>query len=93
MASSECFLTEEQREMLAQSAEVLSTSPLSPSKLMSEHFVKAPVGGKAVNAGIGSRHVRRTHSGKLGRAKKGNCLLVNYFSCSLYFGYMSGLGS
>ncbi|KAK1359634.1 putative initiation factor eIF-4 gamma, MA3, Armadillo-type fold protein [Heracleum sosnowskyi] len=73
MASSECFLTEEQREMLkiaAQSAEVLSTSPLSPSKLMSEHFVKATGGGKAGNAGNGSRHVRRTHSGKLGRAKK-----------------------
>ncbi|KAL1812408.1 hypothetical protein ACET3Z_022473 [Daucus carota] len=73
MASSECFLTEEQREMLkiaAQSAEVLSTSPLSPSKLVSEHFVKAPVGGKAGNPGVGSRHFRKTHSGKLGRAKK-----------------------
>lgn len=89
MASSECFLTEEQREMLAQSAEVLSTSPLSPSKLMSEHFVKATAGGKAVNAGNGPRHVRKTHSGKLGRAKKGNCLFVNCFCCLLYFSYMS----
>ena len=61
-------------KIAAQSAEVLSTSPLSPSKLVSEHFVKAPVGGKAGNPGVGSRHFRKTHSGKLGRAKKGNCL-------------------
>lgn len=86
MASSQCFLTEEQREMLkvaAQSAEVLSTSPLSPSKLMSQPFVKAPVGGKNVNAGIGSRHVRRTHSGKLGRAKKGNCYMYCLIICCI----------
>lgn len=89
MASSEGFLTEDQREMLktaAQNAEVmsslsLSTSPKSPgpkspsqtSFLLSEHHhVKAPGGGKSASAGgLAVRHVRRTHSGKLIRVKKG----------------------
>lgn len=71
MASSEGFLTEEQRETLkvaSQSVDILSSSPKSPSALMSEHQAKSPKGGMP---GINVRHVRRTHSGKLGRAKKG----------------------
>ncbi|CAK9172597.1 unnamed protein product [Ilex paraguariensis] len=78
MASSEGFLTEEQRKLLkvaTQNAEVLSsspksTTPKSPSSLFSEHHIKAPAGGKAPNAGIAVRHVRRSHSGKYIRVKK-----------------------
>lgn len=75
MASSEGFLTDGQREMLkiaCQNAENLSSSPKSPSSLLSEHHhIKAPTGGKAQTAGIAVRHVRRSHSGKYGRVKKG----------------------
>lgn len=84
MASGEGFLTKEQREMLnvaPPNVEVLSSSPKSPtlkspgtkssSVLLSEHHVKAPGGGRASTAGIAVRHVRRTHSGKHIRVKKG----------------------
>lgn len=74
MASSEGFLTNEQRETLkvaCQNVEILSSSPKSPTSFLSEHHVKAPAGGKAPTAGIAVRHVRRTHSGKLVRVKKG----------------------
>lgn len=80
MASNEGFLTDEQREVFkiaTQNAESLSSSPKSPPSLLSEHLVKVPVGGKATTAGIAVRHVRRTHSGKLVRVKKGE--LFNYF--------------
>ncbi|XP_019160787.1 PREDICTED: uncharacterized protein LOC109157349 [Ipomoea nil] len=83
MASGEGFLTDEQREILkiaTQNVEVLSSSPKSPtlrsprpkspSALLSEHHVKAPLGGKASTAGIAMRHVRRTHSGKHIKIKK-----------------------
>ncbi|KAM7471479.1 hypothetical protein LguiA_009662 [Lonicera macranthoides] len=79
MASSEGFLTDEQRETLkiaTQSADVLSSSPKSPTtlksprSLFSEHHVKAPASGKASTAGIAVRHVRRSHSGKFIRVKK-----------------------
>ncbi|KAJ0790170.1 putative programmed cell death protein [Helianthus annuus] len=69
----EGFLTDEQREVLkiaTQSTEILSSSPKSPSWLMSEQSIKAPAGERAPNGGIAVRHTRRTHSGKLGRAKK-----------------------
>jgi hypothetical protein len=77
MASNEGFLTNEQREMLkiaSQNVESLSSSPKSPTSLLSEYCIKAPAAGggsKAANAGIAVKHVRRSHSGKLGRAKKG----------------------
>lgn len=74
MASNEGFLTDEQRETLkiaSQNAEVLSSSPKSPRSLLSEHPLKVPVSGKATNAGIAVRHVRRSHSGKFIRVKKG----------------------
>ncbi|KAJ1413251.1 MIF4G-like domain superfamily [Sesbania bispinosa] len=73
MASGEGFLTDGQREMLkiaSQNAENLSSSPKSPSSLLSEHHIKAPAGGKAHTAGIAVRHVRRSHSGKFVRVKK-----------------------
>ncbi|XP_027335580.1 uncharacterized protein LOC113849693 isoform X1 [Abrus precatorius] len=73
MASSEGFLTDGQREMLkiaSQNAENLSSSPKSPSSLLSDHHVKAPPGGRAQTAGIAVRHVRRSHSGKFVRVKK-----------------------
>ncbi|WOK96587.1 hypothetical protein Cni_G05294 [Canna indica] len=66
----EGFLTEEQRETLriaAQNAEVLSSSPRSPTK-MALPEIQTKGGGKAHAAG--GRHVRRTHSGKLVRVKK-----------------------
>ena len=78
MASGEGFLTEEQREMLkiaTQNAEILSSSlnsptPKSPSP--KEHYVKALGGGRASAAGGAPvRHVRRSHSGKYIRVKKG----------------------
>lgn len=80
MATGEGFLTGEQRKMLkiaSQNAENLSSSPKglssspkSPSQLFSEHHLKVPAAGKATNAGIAVRHVRRSHSGKLVRVKK-----------------------
>lgn len=77
MASSEGFLTDGQREILkiaSQNVENLSSSPKSPSSLLAEHHhhVRAPSGGgKAPTAGHAARNVRRSHSGKYGRAKKG----------------------
>ncbi|WKA08832.1 hypothetical protein VitviT2T_026517 [Vitis vinifera] len=73
MASNEGFLTNEQREtlkMATQNAEGLSSSPKSPTSLLSEHHIKVPVSGKAPTAGIAVRHVRRSHSGKFVRVKK-----------------------
>ncbi|OMP10383.1 Initiation factor eIF-4 gamma, MA3 [Corchorus olitorius] len=76
MASSEGFLTEEQRETLkiaSQSVEAalpsprLSSSPKSPPSLVSDHQLKVPAGGKAPTGGIAVRHVRRSHSGKFVR--------------------------
>ncbi|KAL5717891.1 Peptide chain release factor 1 [Ranunculus cassubicifolius] len=73
-ATNDGFLTEDQRELLrqaSQNAEMFSSSPKSPSSLLSDHQMKVSTGGgKAPTVGFGSRHVRRTHSGKLGRAKK-----------------------
>ncbi|XP_015882426.3 MA3 DOMAIN-CONTAINING TRANSLATION REGULATORY FACTOR 1 [Ziziphus jujuba] len=72
MASHEGFLTDEQRETLkvaSQNLEILSSSPKSPTSLLSEHHIKAPP-GKAPTAGIAVRHVRRSHSGKIVRVKK-----------------------
>lgn len=74
MASNEGFLTDQQREVLkiaSKNVESLSSSPKSPTSLLSEHIVKAPAGGKAQTSGIAVRHVRRSHSGKLVRVKKG----------------------
>lgn len=84
MASGEGFLTQEQREMLkiaTQNAEILSSSPKSPSPkspstLLAEHHIRAPGGGKATVGGIAVRHVRRSHSGKHIRVKKGNCHFI-----------------
>ncbi|KAM3751877.1 hypothetical protein ACB098_04G144900 [Castanea mollissima] len=79
MASSEGFLTEEQRKTLkvaSQNVESLSlsSSPKSPTYLLSEYSIKAPPagggGGKAASAGIAVKHVRRSHSGKCVRVKK-----------------------
>ncbi|KAF5476655.1 hypothetical protein F2P56_003371 [Juglans regia] len=73
MASNEGFLTDQQREVLkiaSKNVESLSSSPKSPTSLLSEHIVKAPAGGKAQTSGIAVRHVRRSHSGKLVRVKK-----------------------
>ncbi|CAI0547463.1 unnamed protein product [Linum tenue] len=80
MASNEGFLTDEQREVLklaCQNADnltsppkSLSSSPKSPSGLRPEHFVRVPGAGKASTGGAGGRHVKRSHSGKYGRAKK-----------------------
>ncbi|KAJ9677979.1 hypothetical protein PVL29_022765 [Vitis rotundifolia] len=73
MASNEGFLTNEQREtlkMATQNVEGLSSSPKSPTSLLSEHYIKVPVSGKAPTAGIAVRHVRRSHSGKFVRVKK-----------------------
>ncbi|KAM1302108.1 hypothetical protein ACFX2H_013064 [Malus domestica] len=56
--------------LAGQNVEVLSSSPKSPTSFLSEHHVKALAGGKAPTTGIATRHVRRSHSGKLVRVKK-----------------------
>lgn len=79
MASNGSFLTDEQREILkvaTQNPEVLSSSPKSLTSFLSEQNIKSQPGGgggggKTSTGGNTGRHVRRTHSGKLGRAKKG----------------------
>lgn len=79
MASSEGFLTDEQRETLkiaSNNVENLSSSPKSPSSLVAEHHIKAPAGSKAQTAGIAVRHVRRSHSGKFVRVKKGESMAL-----------------
>lgn len=89
MASSEGFLTDEQRETLkiaTENAEVFSTSPKSPSglksptRLMAARPIKAPANYKSTTE-IAVRHVRRTHSGKYIRVKKGEffCLVQYIF--------------
>lgn len=86
MASGEGFLTDEQREKLkiaSKNADILSSSPKSPPPLLSEHHVKPPSGGKAPTA-VPVRHVRRSHSGKFVRVKKGESVwhfLVNLNLC------------
>lgn len=71
----EGFLTEDQREMLkiaTQNAEVLSSSPRSPSKMvLPELHIKGGGGGGGRATAVGVRHIRRSHSGKLVRVKKG----------------------
>ena len=68
------FLTDEQREVLmiaALNAEVMSMSPRSPTGTIGDHHPSKIGTGRASG---GPRHVRRTHSGKLGRVKKGELL-------------------
>lgn len=78
MASTEGFLTDEQRKMLkiaTENAEVFSTSPKSPSglksptSLIAARPIKAPANYKSTSE-IVVRHVRRTRSGKYVRVKK-----------------------
>ena len=52
----------------------------SPTSLLSNHQLKVPAGGKAPTGGIAVRHVRRSHSGKFVRVKKGET--------SYCFGYL-----
>uniref|UniRef100_A0A251J9U9 Uncharacterized protein n=1 Tax=Manihot esculenta TaxID=3983 RepID=A0A251J9U9_MANES len=100
MASGEGFLTDEQREMLkiaslnvdnlSSPPKSLSSSPKSPSMLLSEHHIKAPTAGKATNAGMAVRHVRRSHSGKLVRVKKGEYVWILFrFELFLCFDSMN----
>lgn len=99
MASSDGFLTEEQRESLkiaTENAEVCLTSPKSPSglksptRLMAERPIKAPANYKAMTE-IAVRHVRRTRSGKYVRVKKGELfsslqyIFSIYSICLMYF--------
>lgn len=83
------FLTEEQREVMkiaVQKAEVksaltLSSSPksLSGMMMMPEQPMKSPSSARvpAFGGGVGgAKHVRRSHSGKVVRVKKGNSVSV-----------------
>ncbi|GKE39069.1 hypothetical protein Tco_1462474 [Tanacetum coccineum] len=74
-AAREGFLTDEQREVLKTASEntemLLSSSPKTTPSWLSDQHIKAPAGERAGNAGIAVRHVRRTHSGKCIRVKKG----------------------
>lgn len=86
----------EMLKIASQNAEVMSSlslasspkssGPKSPgqnsSLLFEHHHVKAPAGGhSAAGGGVAVRHVRRSHSGKLVRVKKG------MYSVSLFFMY------
>lgn len=96
MASSEGFLTDEQRGMLklaSQNVESLSSSPKSPSSLLSDYHIKAPFSAKASIAGTGGRHVRRSHSGKFIRIKKGESLWHFRVNLSYDGSFRSGLSS
>lgn len=53
----------------------LSSSPRSSNMFPAESYAKAPGGGGGGKAGVAAgRHVRRSHSGKLVRVKKGEKL-------------------
>lgn len=60
-----------------------SPGPRSPgqnsSLLFEHHHVKAPGGGHSAGGGgaVAGRHVRRSHSGKLVRVKKGMCFFLS----------------
>lgn len=105
--ASKGFLTEEQRETLkiaSQNAEVmsslsLSTSPKSPGpkspaqNAVAEHnhHARAPTGGAG---GFAGRPMRRAHSGKHFRAKKGKefekCITSGVLCCgALYISLFS----
>jgi len=75
MASSEAFLTDAQREILkiaSQNVENLSSSLKSPSSLLAEHHNYHVRTGKVQQTtGHAAKNVRRSHSGKFGRVKKG----------------------
>lgn len=70
----EGFLTDEQREVLkiaSQNADILSSSPRSPTglgTLLPDHNNNK--GGRTASGSNTVRHVRRSHSGKLVRVKK-----------------------
>lgn len=78
----EGFLTDEQRAVLrvaAQNAEVLSSSPRSPTSLLAEHPMKVATGNNKVpTVGFAVRHMRRSHSGKLVRVKKGELFVEKF---------------
>lgn len=107
MASDEGFLTDEQREVLkiaSQNAETplpsprLSSSPKSPTSLLFDHQLKDPAGGKAPICGVGVRHVRRSHSGKFVRVKKGEpsyCFgyLISFWFYNYFYVYQGFLSS
>lgn len=90
----EGFLTDQQREVLkiaVQNAEVLSTSPSprSPtSSVLLQELYKNGGGGNGAGGGggggakapgAGPKHVRRCHSGKLVKVKKGYPLITLFF--------------
>lgn len=74
MASDEGMLTDGQWKKLEvatlKNADNLSSSPKS-HPLFADLNIKSPTGGKGPVAGLPFRHVRRTHSGKHIRVKKG----------------------
>lgn len=85
----------EMLKIASQNAEVMSSlslasSPKSPgpkspgqnsSLLFEHHHVKAPGGGHSTaGGGVAARHVRRSHSGKLVRVKKGMYIVFLLFS-------------
>ena len=62
------FLTDDQRAVMkiaAQNADVISSSPRPTSTMLAEHHLKGNAKGNNV------KHIRRAHSGKVVRVKKG----------------------
>lgn len=78
MASDEGMLTDGQWKKLEvatlKNADNLSSSPKS-HPLFADLNIKSPTGGKGPVAGFPFRHVRRTHSGKHIRVKKGQSFM------------------
>lgn len=65
-------------KIATQHADILSSSPKSPSSLLADLHIKAPAGGKAATTGGPMKHMRRSHSGKHVRVKKGNWMQYSY---------------
>ncbi|KAH9310627.1 hypothetical protein KI387_025662 [Taxus chinensis] len=78
MASNDSFLTEEQRQLLRSASQGRdSCSSLVPPKSPrseQEHHAKHCAGNAKNHAGVApGKHEKRSHSGKIGRPKKGGC--------------------
>lgn len=77
----EGFLTEEQREALkfaASNADAISSSPRSPNKLVLPELYSKGGGGGPRSPTTCGRRVRRSHSGKFVRVKKGESVTWHF---------------
>lgn len=92
MASDEGMLTDGQWKKLEvatlKNADNLSSSPKS-HPLFADLNIKSPTGGKGPVAGFPFRHVRRTHSGKHIRVKKGLNFMKTFLLLDSWLTYVA----